>query len=201
MSEAYILVDGLQRFATATALLEKLYPLVLSPNPIEQTASKYFETLERAVSRHQPVFSHNNKVLLNHERKALIGSYQRLVTDIENLIKERIHSDPKSFAEQVRIMFIDKQVAIDPYRGFTRNRELTNTFINLNSQGVDLTDVDLLRSELVNKAFERKWSPNEIQEMENDFTEVFTSDAKKELGVLGKIVYDVITKGSPEKIF
>src|SRR5687767_9419348 len=54
------LVDGLQRFATATALLNELYPFVLSASPSRKDVAECFYNLRLDVQSSQPIFYHND---------------------------------------------------------------------------------------------------------------------------------------------
>lgn len=199
----WILVDGLQRFATATALLDLLYPEVISPKPRQPAASKYFSNLLREVQTQQPIYSHNSTALKSHPRDSIAQSYNRLYEAISELISENL-ADPKKlkgFAGAMERMFLDKQIALDPYVGFTSPAELTKTFITMNSKGIDLSPVDLLRAELVNQGLSLKWSSSDVSDVENEFTTTFeTPVARAELKVLAKMLLDGLVI-SPVNVF
>jgi hypothetical protein len=193
-----VLVDGLQRFATGTALLDRLYPVVLSPTPTDQNAAQYFTQLRTTAGPLQPVFHHNANALRSHHREAIRESYEELEEAVDDIVTRGIRSNPAEFAASVQRMFIEKQIAIDPYYNFQRIDDLTNTFINMNSQGVDLSPVDLLRAKLVDQATSLRWNPSDVEEMENDFTSTFENkDAKTALKPIGTFLDEGV--GEPPK--
>lgn len=195
------LIDGLQRLATATALLFKLYGEVLSPTPANKTAAVHFKKLQALVGGRQPIVSHNDNMLKRHTRVALQDSYVALSENIEDIVTEELDSEPAQFAAKVQKMLLSKQIAIDPYFNFSDRGELTNTFITMNSTGIALSEVDLLRAELVEQAINMNWTPGPIQDMENKFTETFEMGPdKSDMKVLGKNIYDGL-KDNYEHIF
>ncbi len=193
-----ILLDGLQRFAIATALLKCLYPLVLSPEPKLQDICNEFKLLKAEVSSKQPIFEHNDKMLREHTRYGISTSYNELYSEVVNFVESELQSTPKEFASRVTKTFVTKQIAIDRYFGFKNRRELTNTFININSTGIILSEVDLLRSEIVQQADAMQWTGEDIDEMENRFTDIFQSKRIKGTKVLGKNLYDVLSNNESE---
>lgn len=196
--EPWVLVDGLQRFATATSLLNRLYPEVLSPTASNRSAAVYFTRLATMAASFQAVFDHNADALRNHSRQALRESFALLESDISNLVTTELTLHPSEFATRVERMFLDKQVAIDPYFNFERKVELTNTFINMNSQGIDLSPVDLLRAKLVDQGMARNWNAADIELMENDFTDVFEDPlSKSTLKALGTLLNEAVDESQP----
>lgn len=189
-----ILIDGLQRFATATAILNYLYQEVLSPNPNRKSISQLFVRLQAEVTSKEPIFSHNDKMLLENTRTGIRNSYKNLKKDVESILKNELDKntpDVEIFAKNIVKTFVTKQIAIDTYFGFKNDRELIHTFINLNSTGLNLTEVDLLRSEIVQQANKCNWSDDDKDEMENRFTEIFQTKIKW-TKILGKNLYDVL---------
>jgi hypothetical protein len=134
------LVDGLQRFATATALLNELYPLVLSADPSRPDISDCFANLRMDVQNSQPIFSHNDTALRSHRRSALKKSYLELCCEVRKIILDNISDRQKAsiFAPKIEGMFLEKQIAIDEYHGFSGETDLTNTFITMNSKGTSV---------------------------------------------------------------
>jgi hypothetical protein len=195
-----ILLDGLQRFATATAILNYLYPLVLSPTPSMPSIADKFKLVKSEIASKQPIFEFNDKMLKTHSRKGISTSYEELISSVKTVINEELIKNSDLFAEKIKETFIKKQIAIDTYYGFKNRRELTHTFININSTGIDLSEVDLLRSQIVQQADTMKWDDDEIDKMEDSFTEVFQLKKIKGAKVLGKNLYDVLIK-EPTTIF
>lgn len=195
-----ILLDGLQRFATATALLKCLYSLVLSPEPARKNISDKFKLLKAEVASKQPIFEHNDYMLRKHTRKGVASSYVSLFSEVETFVEEELKNNPEGFASNVTKTFVTKQIAIDKYFGFKNRSELTNTFININSTGINLSEVDLLRSEIVQQADEMNWDDEDIDEMENRYTDIFQSGRIKGAKVLGKNLYDALSRDTT-KVF
>ncbi len=188
--DTLILLDGLQRFAIATATLHYLYPLVLSPTPSKKNLAKYFERLSAETSNRQSIIEHNHKSLKDNTRTGIGESYKEFYERIRSVIDAELEENPKEFAEKLIKTFVKKQIAIDTYYGFKDRRELIQTFININSTGMDLTDADLLRSEIVQRAEEMDWDDGDIDDIENEFTKKFQLKIKP-AKVLAKHLYDV----------
>ncbi len=195
-----ILLDGLQRFATATAVINILYPLVLSPEPTLPNHADKFRLLKASISNFQPIFEHNDKMLREYSRKGISSSYIQLFNSIKSYINEELEKRPEEFSSKIKSTFMTKQIAIDTYFGFKNRSELTHTFININSTGIDLSEVDLLRSEIIQQADQMRWNDDEIDQLENSFTEVFQSGLIKGAKVLGKNLYDALDI-DPVKVF
>jgi len=78
------------------------------------------------------------------------------------------------------------------------------TFLGLNTIRVDLGPVDLLRSMLVQQATSANWRAEEIESMENDFTEIFTNDEKPDAELLPFIAVILEAVNNPnlaERVF
>ena len=138
----------MQRFATLTALLNILYPEVLASTPNNQAIASYFQPLAMNVASHQKTFAHNDYELRNHTRSAIKDSYHKLYEYVELVVRDEIKSNPRKFADNINNMF-NQQIAIDRYSGFNNVREMSRTFITMNSTGLELSELDLLRADLV----------------------------------------------------
>ena len=198
--EQLVLLDGLQRFATATAILNYLYPLVLSDNPSMSDIAMDFKRLSAEIRSKQPIFSYNDWALKENTRIGISKSYKQLCKNVESVIGEGLQNNSKELANKIIKTFVNKQIAIDSYHGFKNVGEFTQTFININSTGIDLSEVDLLRSEIVQQAEKQCWDTEEIDSVENRFTEIFQSGTIKEAKVLGKNLYDAL-KYNPTTVF
>jgi len=201
----WILIDGLQRFATVTAFLVALYDEVLAPKPNNTTAAPYFESISLQYQRLSPVYHHNHEMLMTHGRTGIKNSYKKLYSDVKKYVLEKIDCTPEQFGKDMTITLLQKQIAVDPYHGFTSEIELVNTFLEINSTGVDLSKLDLLRTLIITKAFQLGWSEDSIEEVENSFTEVFqptkTNNFTK---LLGTQIYNVMSElqtNDPKFIF
>ena len=199
--EPITLLDGLQRFATATALLNSLYDPILAPKPNRPELIDRFETLRMRVSAHAPIFKYNNSVFREYSRAGVRNTYRRLYGDVEQIINEALKEDEKTeeFIKNINSVFLDKQVAIDKYHNFKSTAQLIQTFINMNSTGINLDEADLLRSMIVQQADKLQWDDTEVEQMENRFTEIFQG---KLVGTrtLGKHLYKAMLK-DPQIVF
>ena len=187
-----LLVDGLQRFAVGTAILVELYPEVLASTPRNRIAAAHFTRLQAEAGSFRPVFQTNSDTLTNHPRRAISTSYGSLLQDVRALIGRELQKDPATFATTLNRLFLDRQIAVDLYSGFKAYSELTSTFIEINTQGLDLSPIDLLRAQLVEQGLRLNWTPGEVQDVENDFTETFGRLPQSHLRTLGKYLNDTI---------
>lgn len=197
-SQPQVLIDGLQRFATATALLDQLYMPVLQPNPVQQGAAPYFQRLRARVSYYHPIVEYNVDALSNHKRRAILNSFLRLYAAVGDLVqKELVPNRVQAFASKVERMLLDRQVAIDPYFNFVNLSQMTGTFVTLNTSGLELSPVDLVRSRIVDQASNVGWTARAIARMEDRFTDVFeTAGPKIHLRALAKAVDEVVRDSS-----
>ncbi len=198
--KATILLDGLQRFALATAMLNYLYPIVLSNEPDRQDLEHKFTILKAEVAAKRSIFQHNDRILSSYPRMGIQESYIRLKNSVNRLFDKEFNENALEFSEKISKMFVKKQIALDPYFDFKDESELIHTFINLNSTGLDLSQVDLLRSLIIQQAEKKKWYDDDITEFENRFTNVFQSKDNKWSKRLGKYLYDSI-KTKPTLVF
>nr|WP_276978618.1 DUF262 domain-containing protein [Ferrimicrobium acidiphilum] len=196
-----VLIDGLQRFAVATALLECLYEPVLQPNPTNQAAVPFFTRLRARTAFFHPLVSFNTEALAQHKRLVIKNSFLRLLQEIDEYVRDELNAaNVQHFGTVVERMFLDRQVAIDPYFNFQSPSQMAATFVNLNTTGIELSATDLLRSRIVDQATTVGWSDKDISDMENRFSEVFDApNAQPQLRALGKaadeIVQDLSTVG------
>lgn len=198
-----ILLDGLQRFATATAVLTYLLKVLFTES--DDNPSAYFPRLKKELDNKKPLIDHNDNELRTHTRKGVMDSYVQLYDNVESIIHEMLFmSDDvqtkKEAADKITATFLKKQIAIDMYYGFKNEGEFIQTFININATGIDLSEVDLLRSEIIQQAEKLRWEDHDIDEIENRFTEIFQSNRIKPSKILGKHLYDML-KQDPTKIF
>jgi Protein of unknown function DUF262 len=174
---AGVLVDGLQRFAVGTILLNLLFPRVLSPTPSNAAAATSFVRLRAMIGNFQPVFANNHFQLSQHSREAIRNQYNLLYQELDGILDTYLAPQKlPEFASQIERCFLDRQVAIDIYFNFSNQIELANTFIGLNTVRVDLSTVDLIRAFIIDRAdsCNPPWPPEVVPETENDITETFT---------------------------
>lgn len=196
-----VLVDGLQRLAIGTMLLNALHLPVITTNPQRPADALFFTALSARVNSFAPIYQHNDTQFKNHPRKAIADQYTALAEQITSLITDRLaKGDGQKLAQEVIHTFLDKQIAIDEYHNFTNSVELMNTFLGLNTVRVDLGPVDLLRATIVEKATSSSWTPAEIEEMENEFTGIFTDDEKPktELAPFVSIILDSLSSNTTQ---
>jgi hypothetical protein len=211
------LVDGLQRFATVTSMLYSLYPKVLSPTPSNVAAAQLveFKSIQAKASWFFPLIEHNHQSLLAHPRQAIRSGYEVLYKDVdEKVVANGLSTNLNVFARKVQTMLLVKQISLDPYTGFRNNLELAHTFINMNTTGVELVEVDLLRAKIVDQAISLHWPPAEIETTENEFTMTFEGRAQakqqaassvvayeRQLKVLGTVINDAFDNKFQSNIF
>jgi len=195
-SEPWILIDGLQRFATGVALLNSLYEKVLSPSPTMQTEAEYFATISNQIGKLSPVFKWNHEMLLKHGRSGIKTSYERLFNEMEKYVTKHLNEEPEQFGKDISSALLVKQIAVDPYSGFLTKGELIKTFIEINRTGEQLTPIDLLRAELIDQMDKMNFSDGIIDEIENSFTEIFQpTKTSAYYSTVGTQVYNIMFGG------
>jgi len=85
-----ILVDGLQRFAIGTMLLNALHPLVITHNPQRQGDAAFFAGISARVRDFAPVYQHNDAEFRNHPRRAIADQYTYLANSITDYVNEML---------------------------------------------------------------------------------------------------------------
>lgn len=195
-SQPQVLIDGLQRFATTTALLDCLYLPVLQPNPVQPGAAPFFQRLRARVAYYHPVIEFNVQALSSHKRRAILSSFIRLYTAVDDLVRtELAPGRAQAFATRVERMLLDRQIAIDPYYNFLNVSQMTGTFVNLNTAGLELSPIDLVRSRIVDQASVVGWPAAAVARMEDRFTDVFESAGPKiHMRALAKALDEVISE-------
>jgi len=194
-----VLIDGLQRFSIGTALLSILFPLVLSDTPERGEATGFFVPLKLQAAIWGPVYQHNDFELRNHQRRAVADSYKAFRTKLQAWIVGRFdRNEASNLANEVIQLFLRRQIAPDVYHGFSSVYEVASTFIGLNTVRVQLNIVDWLRSVIIDQGGQSGWSPDEIECLENRFTETFNKDTgvgpEAELIPLASILKEVLTE-------
>lgn len=181
-----ILVDGLQRFSVGTMIMSILHAKVFSPSSSYHASdSQHFTNLMARVYSLAPVYLHNDLELKNHPRKAIADQYKRLREIVEEYIEDKlINGHGSQLAVAVQHTFLNRQVALDIYFNFNGPIEIMNTFLGINTVRVDLGPIDLLRALIVESGSSSGWTPVEIDNIENDFTTIFTSNNKPDTSLL-----------------
>lgn len=171
------LVDGLQRFSAITSIMRSLYNNILATHPtFPNLADTHFQKIRDNLSpSHAIIWEHNHSMLLNSERKGIKSSYEELSTVVDEYIVEqlkKIVKNPTSleFAKQVHKTIFDKMVVADVYLDFDNPNEIIETFKDVNSTGISLTDTDLFRAYVIGQTESLRWSDDDITEGENRFT-------------------------------
>ncbi|MGN4740450.1 GmrSD restriction endonuclease domain-containing protein [Bacillus cereus group sp. MYBK227-1] len=181
-----ILVDGLQRFSVGTMILAILHSKIFSTGaPFHSTDSQHFPNLLARVFALAPVYLHNDHELLNHPRNAIANQYRSLREKVEGYINEKLQNGQGSqLADLVQNTFLNRQVAVDIYFNFSAPIDIMNTFLGINTVRVDLGPVDLLRALIIEKGSSSGWSAIDIDDVENDFTAIFTNNDKPDTSLL-----------------
>jgi hypothetical protein len=171
------LVDGLQRFTVGTALLEILYPLVLSPTCSYQLLKPQFLPLANYTNNAQAVFSSNHQQLFNHPRRAVQDQYRDFYSSLSDYVTRLLAGQNQQllaeFTSTAVNTFCGRQIAIDVFSGFSGMTDLINTFLGINTIRVELNTIDLLRTHIVEKATQANWPPTDVEHIENLLTDVF----------------------------
>jgi hypothetical protein len=170
------LVDGLQRFSAITAIMRSLWNNVLADDAKYPNALAHFKKLKNNKTDAMPIiWQHNHNMLSNNTRIGIKDSYEELSIEIDSLIVEKLEStkieDIAAFAEQVQNTLFNKNLAIDTYGGFTSDTAVIETFRDVNSTGVSLTHIDILRAIIIKQIEDLRWSQEDAIKAENDFTE------------------------------
>ena len=112
MNKPIILLDGLQRFAVSTAILNYLYPLVLSPTPTRKDIADKFERLKSEIGLKYIIFEHNDEILSNHIRSGIKNSYKQLKENVKLVLEEELKNNSDKLIENIIKTFVKKQIAI-----------------------------------------------------------------------------------------
>ena len=190
--DTWTLIDGLQRFSVGTALLNALYNEVLAPTPNRLADSAHFTILAKAMQNLQPVFQWNHDRLNNLGKRGVKNSYIELFQTIQTYVIEKLDEDPAKFGESVVSMFLIKQLAVDPYSGFSKHSDLIKTFLSINSTGEVLTKIDLLRAKILEHLESKQVTAAILDEIENDFTDTFQNRKGKYFHDLGINIYNIM---------
>ncbi|MFF2019690.1 DUF262 domain-containing protein [Paenibacillus sp. NPDC058177] len=200
-----VLVDGLQRFSVGTMLLAILHDLVLTPlNPIFPNDAINFAGLAARIVSLAPIYLHNDEVFQNHPRKAIADQYKRLRQSLETHIKELLRSSNSlEFSRGIVNTFLNRQIAVDIYFNFSGPLELMSTFLGINTVRVDLGPIDLVRAYIVEKGTSSNWSAVEIEDVENEFTGVFTTKNKPDTELLPfvNVILKIIAENNSHRVF
>jgi hypothetical protein len=171
------LVDGLQRFSAITSIMRSLYNHVLSTHAsYPLLADSHFQKIRDTLSpAHAIIWEHNHNMLLNSTRTGIRSSYEELASVVDEYIVgelEKIKKDPSKleFAQQVHKTLFDKMVVVDVYLDFETSAEIIETFKDVNSTGVTLSNTDILRATIILQADDLRWRDEDITEGENRFT-------------------------------
>lgn len=170
-----VVIDGLQRFSLGTAILTICHPLYLATEPQDTVRSQQFAELKSNAGSFAAVYQHNDHVLQNYPRAAVRDSYREFRQSIANWLKREMDDDTSDLLPQaITRLFLGRQIAPDIYHGFATPTEAISAFIGLNTIRVQLGVVDWLRSLILDKAFAASWRADEIESIENRFSDVFS---------------------------
>lgn len=199
-----ILVDGLQRFSVGTMILSILHDKVFATGaPFHSSHQQYFASIMANVFAFSPVYIHNDLELCNHPRNAINTQYKALKEKIEIYIQQKLNSSAGiDLAQAIHSTFLNRQVALDTYFNFNGPIEIMNTFLGINTVRVDLGPVDLLRALIIEQGATAGWSAVEIDEVENEFTGIFTTNDRPDTSLLPFV--NVILKSlnnHPKRVF
>ena len=191
-----VLIDGLQRFSIATALLSILHTLVLADHPLKAAEAPYFAALRAQTMGWAPIFQHNDIELQNHYRTAVRESYVEFRQTLANWLENEFdQGHAQELADKVQHLLLQRQIAPDTYYGFQSEYDVASTFIGLNTIRVQLNIVDWLRSIIVERGSNSGWNATTISAIDNRFTDVFTrgTNPDPELMPFAAIILEALT--------
>lgn len=197
-TESWKLIDGLQRLSVGTAVVHCLWEFVLSPSPSMPIQKDRYKQLQNEIGSRYPIVQWNHKRLMEHSRNAISDSYKNFYREVSGYIKKQIEdvNNNEKFKNNILDAFLMRQVAIDPYHGFTEEHDLINTFLGINRTGEVLSQLDLLRSSIISQMEHlkiEKFPQSYIFEFENRFTEIFQSEkSNKFFKSLGTQLYNIM---------
>jgi hypothetical protein len=201
------LIDGLQRFATGTALFNSILSITS-----DTTESKYQEfgaelsDLFLHGKTSAPVLQHNHKLLLNHSRDAIKHQYQIFFDDLNDALRQKVKNanttEIKKLSDCINALFLHRYIAIDEFSGFAKLTDAISTFIGINTIRVELGTVDLLRTLIIDHAERHSWSSVDIEKAENHITDTFVENGlpKKESLPIATVCLEILENGNPEKL-
>lgn len=191
-----VVIDGLQRFSLGTAILSICHPLYLASDPQDNVRSPQFNRLKINVATFAPVYQHNDKALQFYPRAAVCNSYKEFRQSITSWLERELKADSSDrVPKAITRLFLGRQIAPDIYHGFSNPTEAISAFIGLNTIRVQLDVVDWLRSLILDQAFAVSWNADDIEDIENRFSDVF-SDGLNPVSTL--LPFARITKESLE---
>lgn len=200
-----VLIDGLQRFAIGTMLLSILHHQVLSANPSRANQVSNFQPIVNTLPRSADlVYLHNDHEFQNHPRRAIAHQYTELRNALEQYINSQfVQGKGQTLATGIISTFLKRQIALDVYFNFSSPLEIMNTFLGINTVRVDLGTNDLIRAYIIEKGYSSGWTEADIDDVENEFTKVFTQNNKPDqnFAPFANIVLDAIVEKYAGKIF
>ncbi len=197
-----ILIDGLQRFAIGTALLNILHTHVLADHPLKAGEVSHFAALRAQTMAWATIYEHNDSELQHHHRTAVRVSYVEFRQTLANWVGNEFDQGRASeLAKKVQHLFLIRQIAPDTYHGFKSVFDVTSTFIGLNTIRVQLNNVDWLRSIIVDRGSASNWSASTLADIDNRFTDVFTrgTTPEPELLPFAAIILDSLNNSDPTR--
>jgi hypothetical protein len=179
---------------------------VLSPTPSQPNDAPLFAGLAALVQSRAAAYLHNDVEFRQHPRRAVRDQYENLRNSLEQWIQDELDlGKVAKLADGVSRTMTVKQIAIDVYFNFPSRIALMNTFLGLNTVRVDLGPVDILRASIIEKASTDEWSVTDIEDVENQFTEIFTRQEQPDAELLPfvKVVLEQIrsTSGGQSQVF
>lgn len=166
--DAIYLTDGLQRFTIATAILVSLDKLNVFGNG---TLASSLSRLSNSLSPIQlQVARFNHHVLANYPRPALAHQYLEFFADIEQWVDSE--KSKATWLENVQRFFLDRQVGVDIYTGFSGPSGLASNFVGINTGSQQLGMVDIFRAQIIEHGLVNGWSSTEALSFDTDLSQV-----------------------------
>ncbi len=201
------LLDGLQRFSTGTIILNALHNLIWSTGAKFSIYAQNVEILKNQIGNRDIVYLHNHYEFLNHPRLAISSQYSQLFEEYTESLKTLLGCNNQSlkleYLESINDLFLNKQVAVDAFHGFTSMSQVMNVFLGVNTVRIELNEIDLIRSYIVEHATFAGWLKPDIENIENRFNSVFISKGKPKLILkpFSTLLLEAIQKDWAHKFF
>ena len=196
------LLDGLQRFSTGTMLLFNLHSLICRPNSPHKTHLTTINVLMTQIGNKSMVFEHNHNELLKHPRNAISNQYKELTESyyewLDNFLSLGKPNEINEYFNNIIQLFMEKQIAVDPFYGLTNITDIMNVFLGVNTIRIELNEIDLIRSYIVEKGAQNNWTHADIQNIENRFNDLFIARTlpKKNLLPFAILILEAIQEKS-----
>lgn len=161
------LVDGLQRFAITTAVLASLdFRGALTTGPL---ASSFARLAASVSGADRAIVLFNHHVLANYARPALAQQYRDFFQDMDHWVDDQ--SAKADWPPQVEAFFLDRQIGVDVYTGYSSLAALASNFVGINTGSQQLGMVDIFRAQIIEDGLLNGWTAAEALDFDTGLTD------------------------------